>query len=201
MTSGRGWVPRAICAAGLVWCAVVVAFHWLAGSLACALDTSYCAFSHEKDGVYAGILRDADGHKLPNREFSVAFESRRDMGRVGGFSTDRDARYCIVWANERITPFASAGGGPSIAIRDSWRRTRDSARPAGCQSGDEGIPWNRADDRLDRPQFRVPVALGAAGMVLLAVGLVGGAKRRVARRSGLALAAVTTASVAAVWLL
>jgi hypothetical protein len=66
MTSGRGWVPRAICAAGLVWCAVVVAFHWLAGSLACALDTSYCAFSHEKDGVYAGILRDADGHKLPN---------------------------------------------------------------------------------------------------------------------------------------
>jgi hypothetical protein len=38
-------------AAGLAVCVVVVALHWGAASLACAFDTSDCAYGHGKIGV------------------------------------------------------------------------------------------------------------------------------------------------------
>jgi hypothetical protein len=187
---------RAVCAAALVVCVVVVALHWGAASLACAFDTSDCAYGHEKNGVYEGVLRDR-GRTLDNRRFSVSFESRSGESPVAGFRTDGEGRYCIVWAQERITPFANTTGAGSIALRD-WRET--SEPPAACQTSDEAIPWHRADDRMSRPQFLVPVALGAAAAVLLLVALVGGPRRRNVRRAGLALTAVTTVAVAAVWL-
>jgi hypothetical protein len=187
---------RVACAAALVLCVVVVAVHWGATSLACAFDTSNCAYSHEKDGVYEGVLS-ARGRPLDRRRFSVAFESRSGKPPVAGFRTDRDGRYCIVWAQERVTPFASTAGAGSIALRD-WRQT--SEPPPRCQTADEGIPWNRSDDRMSRPQFIVPVVLAAAAAVPLLILLIGGPTRRGAVRAGVAMAAVTTVAVAAVWL-
>ena len=187
---------RVLYAVGLVWCVLVVAVHWGAASLACAFDTSNCAYGHDKNGVYEGLLRNGD-RALTNRSFTVAFASRSDKPTAGPFRTSRNGDYCVVWANERITPFARARGGGDVALRD-WHETSDP--PAGCQSADEGIPWNRADDRMSRPQFIVPIVLGAIAAVLLLVGLVGGATRRRAGRAGLVLALVTTAAVAAVWL-
>lgn len=143
--------------------------------------------------MYEGVLSDR-GRLLDRRRFSVEFESRGGKPPVAGFRTDGDGRYCIVWAQERITPFASTAGAGSIALCD-WRQT--SEPPPRCQAADEGIPWNRSDDRMSRPQFIVPVMLGAAAAVLLLVGLIGGARRRGAGRAGLALTALTTVTVAA----
>src|SRR4051794_34096168 len=131
---------RAVCGAGLVWCIAVVAVHWGTASLGCAFDTSNCAYTHEKNGVYEGVLRHR-GRALENRRFSVAFESRSGEDDVAGFRTDADGRYCIVWADERITPFASTAGAADIALR-GWRETSDPGPR--CQTADEGIPWNRS---------------------------------------------------------
>src|SRR4051794_17523373 len=120
------------------------------------------------------------GVRVPEREDDVA-----------GFRTDGAGRYSIVWADERITPFASTAGAGAgdIALR-GWRETSDPGPR--CRTADEGIPWNRSDDRMSRPQFIVPVVLGVIAAVLLLVGLIGGARRRDARRGGLALAALGT---------
>lgn len=166
--------------------------HWALGNLACGWDTSYCAASHEKDTTYRGQLTADDGRVLADTAFTVAFESRLDAPRVGGFTTDADGTYCLVWATEATTPLAYVDG--TLA----GRLEQDAEAPPGdCQTSDAEIPWNRADDLRSTPQFVGVFVPGALAILALVLGLL-----RPTRTSfviGSALTAVTFALTVFVW--
>ncbi len=196
-------MPRAACLAALVWCALVLFVHWAASAFACGWDTSYCANSRDKNGLYTGVLVDRQGRRLTETSFSVLFESRRDADPrdVDGFSTDARGRYCIVWAQESVTPFARVDGYET-SIDVPWEPLNGDDAPPGCQAGDNGIPWNRADDLKTSAQFIALPALAGPAMILLLVGLVVGARRPAwPRTAGLALTAASTLLAAVLWLL
>lgn len=197
------WAGRGVCLAALVWCGFVLLFHWAAGGFACGMDTSYCAQSRDKNGVYRGVFVDGQGRTLTDTAFSVAFESRRGARPrdVSGFSTDAHGRYCIIWAQERITPSAHVGGS-EWSIRDPWQPLNGASPPPGCQAGDQGIPWNRADDLTTSAQFLAVPAVAVPGVVLLLVALVlGGAPTaRNPRTAGIALTVASTLLAALLWL-
>ena len=189
----------------VAWSVFALLAHWMLGFLSCGLDTSYCAHSREKNGIYAGVLRDRRGDPVTDSRFRVTFESRHRSrpGPVGGFSTDRTGHYCIVWASERITPFFEADDGARGAIEDPWRPLNGAAPPRGCQPGDQGIPWNRADDLERSPQFVSVAAIGFASIALLLVGLVRNRARFAGRvrALGVALAVAMTIVGAVLWFL
>lgn len=197
----RAWVHYALCLAGLAWCGAVVLFHSFAAALACGWDTSYCAQGRDKNGLYRGVLIDRQGHVARNTRFTVAFESRRnaDPREVGGFSTDANGAFCIVWAQERSTPSITSDGAPRGSIR-GWEPLNGADPPRRCQEGDRGIPWNRASDLKTSPQFMSVPALAVAAAALLLVALVGGrAETLRMRRSGLALTLASTLLAAVLW--
>jgi hypothetical protein len=194
----RIWAGRAICVAALAWTAAVLFAHWMLASLTCAWDTSYCAHTREKNGIYQGVLVDSNDQPIAGTPFTVAFASRRDGRDVGGFSSDGDARYCIVWARERITPFVHFASGRETSIRGPWRPLHGPNPPPGCQSGDRGIPWDRADDLKSAPQFLLVAVLGFATMGLLLLGLALGRVRAATRVRGLGVAMTIVATAAAV---
>jgi hypothetical protein len=90
----------------LAWCAVLLVYHVGGAALACTTDNSDCARSRNKNGVYRGTLVGPGGRAYTSTRFSVAFHSRQssDPRYVEGFSTDASGRYCIMWAEERVTP-------------------------------------------------------------------------------------------------
>jgi hypothetical protein len=187
VTKQRRWTGRVVCLVAVAWCGFVLLAHWTIAGLACASDTSDCAKSRGKNGVYTGVLRDDHGRPLRNRSFSVAFASRRGLDPVSGFHTDAKGRYCIVWASERIVPFVSVDDGSSAprGIDGDWRPLAGARPPAGCEAGDAGIPWPRADDATTSWQFRTVPAVVAVAVGLLLVALLRGGAR--VRRTGLAL--------------
>jgi hypothetical protein len=195
------WVYHGLSLAALVWCGVVLLFHWAAGAFACGWDTSYCAQSRDKDGLYRGVLVDRQGRTVTNTPFTVGFESRRNAepGEVGGFSTDSAGRFCILWAQERITPSISLDGAPEGSIQ-GWEPLNGSDPPLGCQAGDEGIPWNRADDLKTSPQFMSVPALAVPAAALLLVALLGGrtGTQRL-RQAGFALTFASTLLAVILW--
>jgi hypothetical protein len=193
---------RIVCALAIAWCALVLVAHAFAGAISCGWDTSYCAQTHTKNGVYRGILRDNQGAAVASTRFTVSFESRRGRPAVEGFATDAHGGYCIVWAQERIVPFANAGD-ELIPIPDPWESLERAGPPAGCQSGNAGIPWDRADDLSTRAPYRAVQVFALAAVALLAIGLVAGTRRggRGACAAGLGLAGVSTALTAAQWFL
>jgi hypothetical protein len=200
----KTWVHRAVCLVALVWCGFVLLFHWVAGAFACGFDTSYCAYSHDKNGIYQGVLVDRRGRTLTDTTFTVAFESRRRAHPrdVSGFSTDAQGRYCIVWAQERDTPFAQFDSSETT-IEQPWRALNGAQPPPGCQSGDQRIPWNRANDLTSSAQFLAVPAIVVPGAVLLLVAVALGAapSGRRARSAGLLLSAASTALTALLWLM
>jgi hypothetical protein len=202
-SKARKWAVLGVCLAALAWCGFVLFFHWVAGALACGWDTSYCAQSRDKNGVYRGVLVDRHARTVTGTAFSVAFESRRSARPrdVSGFSTDAQGRFCIVWAQESITPFLHVDGSVT-SIRDPWQPLNGANPPPGCQAGDQGIPWNRADDLTSSAQFLAVPAVAGPGMVLLLVALVlGGAPTaRRPRTAGLALTVASTLLAALLWL-
>jgi hypothetical protein len=187
-----------VCAVTLLWCGVVLLLHWAAGAFACGWDTSYCAQGRAKDGVYRGVLVDAGDRTLANTAFAVTFASRLTAPAVRGFTTDARGAYCVVWAEERIVPFITAGSSPTLPTDVPWEPLRGAAPPAGCQSGDRGIPWNRSDDLQRTPQYISVFAVVLPGVALLLLGLVRGTRR--ARHGGLGLAFAGTLLAAALWL-
>src|SRR5215210_160571 len=200
----RKWLHVGVCLIALVWCCFVLLFHWFAGMIACGLDTSYCAMGHEKNGLYQGVLVDQHGRTMANTSFALRFESRdrahpRD---VHGFSSDAQGRYCIVWAQERITPIARFDG-TETAIKGFWKPLNEGQPRPGCQSGDHDIPWDRADDLTSSARFLAVPAMAVPAAVLLLVALVLGAgpSGRRARAVGLLLAATSTALTALLWVL
>ena len=170
---------RGACGLAFGWCLVLPLPHWVASAFSCGFDTSYCAESRHKNGLYRGVLVDQQGRRLTNMPFSVDFETRR--GREGpslvdGFATDGFGNYCVVWARERIIPRAYVDERYVAGIDGRWEPLNGSGPPRGCQEGDEGIPWNRADDRASSPQFISVFVLTLTSIALLLVGL--GSDRR-----------------------
>jgi len=152
----------------------VIAVNWFAGVLECGMDTSYCAKSTSKNTIYAGRLEDTSGKEgVPyrNAEFLVNFESRRGEPPVA-FHTDSAGRFCVLWADEVITPSPyRPDGGPLFVPGPEGpgglRRTRD-AHPVGvpphCEEGSQEIPWNRAVGLEDRWQYWLMMALPLLAM-------------------------------------
>jgi hypothetical protein len=149
------------------------------------------------------VLAERQHRTLTGTSFAVAFESRRSAHprHVSGFSTDARGRYCIVWAEERVTPIAVLAGRSEVGIDVPWKALNGSRRPPGCQAGDHGIPWNRADDLKSTRQFvAVPAfALPAMALLLLALVLGGGPAGRRTRIAGLVLATASTLLAAVLW--
>jgi hypothetical protein len=176
----------AVCAGG---------FDFLAGNWVCAQDTSFCAFGHEKNGVYAGTLATPRGRPLRNQPFDVYFESRRDEPVVR-LRSDSRGKFCIVWAQERVGPVAGASGTPiNLPL---WRPLRGAAPRAGCEATAAQIPWNRASDLTSRWQY-LSVLVITAFSVLALILPVGAKRRRLLRLAGIGAALIALGLCIAVW--
>lgn len=150
----------------IVVAVALVLLQVVATGLSCAWDTSYCAASVDKNGVYEGTLT-LDGRPYRSWEFEVGFESRRGLPRVS-FWTDEQGRYCIRWASEAVVPYPSTPdgeslrgskeGAPAVALSE-WRDLEGQEPPPGCEAGDAGIPWNRAKDASSTWQYWLLIAL------------------------------------------
>jgi hypothetical protein len=178
----------AVCAGG---------FNIIAAGWVCDQDTSYCAFSHDRDGFYTGILADRDGTPLVNRRFSFVVESRREL-RAPTLQSGTAGRVCVLWPQERGTPLALAGGAATSLRR--WTAVRDSPAPAGCSTSDAAIPWNRADDLTSRWQFLAVLALSLVSVAtLLASATTGGRRAPTLRLAAVVLASAAGVLCVAVW--
>lgn len=202
----------ALAAAMIVMAAALALLQFVAIGLSCAWDTSYCAASVDKNGVYEGTLT-LDGHPYRSSEFEVAFESRRNLPRVS-FRTDERGHYCVRWASEAVVPYASTPGGemlsnqaadvpgePSAEGLGDWRDLEGREPPPGCEEGDAGIPWNRAKDATTTWQYWLLIVLPLAAIVALVSALIAW-RRRYARwlvTSGGLLLAVDLIAGAVLW--
>lgn len=187
----------------LVGCIVVLFVRGLAAASACGGwgggDTTTCAYSRAKNGTYQGRLLTASGARLRNYAFSVSFPSRRSSrpASVHGFSTDAQGGYCILWAQEHGQPYVDSIG-KALAL---WQPLNGGRAPPGCQSGEEGIPWNQAEDLQGSPQYFAVFWILVPAIVLLLAALIIGTvpAARWPRAIGFALAAVGTALAIAFW--
>ena len=177
----------------LVLACFVVFFHWALGGLACGWDTSYCATSQAKDTAYQGTLEsEADG-VLADTAFTVDFESRLDAPRVGGFTTDETGAYCVMWAQEVVSPRAYVGDTfvARLEVAD------EDLEPSECQTSDASIPWNRTDELRATTEFRAVFVPGAAAILVLLIGVF--RPRRALFLAGSLLTALTFAAVVVLW--
>lgn len=197
----------ALAALMLVVAASAGVAQWLATNLSCSQDTSYCAYSLEKTGVYEGTLRTYDGRPYRSAEFEVAFESRRDHPPIS-FQTDEAGHYCIRWAPERIAPSARTPSGEGLWGRErgfmglgEWRDLEGRDPPPGCQESDEGIPWNRADDPERTWQYWLLTLLPTTAFFLLLWALIGRRSRRAVLlfASGAGLLALDLVAFSILW--
>ncbi len=150
-----------------------------------------------------GRARSRDRHQARHaseRRVLRRVPSQRDASprSVQGFRTDPPGRYCIVWADERGLPYVESVG----EVRTPWQPLSGRRPPPGCRSGEEGIPWNRADNIIDSPQFLAVPAILVPGMILLLIPLVRGDVSEAGRprAAGLALAVAGTVLAALLWL-
>lgn len=60
-------------------------------------------------------------------------------------------------------------------------RTLHAPPPAGCQSGDENVPWWRADDLTSAPQYLAVIGAALLAMAVLAIGILAGRSNAAAR--------------------
>jgi len=156
----------------MFWCVLVLLAHAAGGWLACGFDTSDCATTTAKTFVYQGQLR------YPNASFDVTGPGAY---RVGGFRTDSQGRYCIVWTPDGAG--FTLRGNPNYVIGTTGTGQRLHGHPpAGCQ-------------------YLSVVILDLATMGLLAVGIVRGRRYPGGeiRAIGLALTAASTALPLILW--
>ncbi len=194
------WKTRAVCAAGLLWCGIVLLLHTLAGQLVCWGDTSSCAVGREKKLVYQGVLADSRGRPLADTPFTVAFASRENRSRVGGLRTDAYGGYCVMWAVERAIPmiYVEHGEGRTFAspVPMEILDKPGAPPPAGCAVPHAGVPWNRTDEVADTWQYRSLQVVAITAALLATLGLVRGR----GWRPGIALAGAASVLWAALWL-
>jgi hypothetical protein len=150
--------------------ALMVLVHWTASDVNCFWDTSTCARSVEKDGVYEGTLQTDDGQLYRSSEFEVRFGSREQEPKVS-FQTDENGSYCIVWAEDSYAS-ATTPGGESLSGLGSWRDLGDRDPPPGCQESDEGVPWQNTEELESTWQFWLLIILPIAAIIVLGWGLV-----------------------------
>lgn len=197
----RTYRSIALCVAGVLWCGFLVLGVLFGAAFACSTDTSYCAESREKNGVYAGVLVDDRGRVLRDAKLTVWFESRDDEPPVRDFTTDARGRYCFVWASERSIPDVEARTAdatiPSHRVRSTanWRSLRGANPPAGCQTTDARIPWMRADDASDSPEFVITLLVPMLSGAVLLLGLGRGRFGTLCRRVGTVLTLASTVLV------
>jgi hypothetical protein len=164
----------------LIVAAALVGFaHLFFVGFACSGDTSECAQSSKKNGVYEGTLSYPDGRLYRSAEFEVAFASRKNESDLT-FETDAQGHYCIRWANERTYPTAttpageplagSGTGGPSLG---PWDELSFFGAPTDCEEGSGGVPWNRADDAESTWQSRLLILLPLASIAAMIAALLG----------------------------
>jgi hypothetical protein len=143
---------------------------------ACAWDTSTCAKSNEKNGVYEGVMRAATGEPYGFSAFMVEFGSRGGDDLVPVL-TDESGRYCIRWAEEDVAAVRSPGGAvistSGGSFLGSWRDLNGSDPPPDCQESFEGIPWRAAEDAETTWQYWLLLVLPALAIVVLIAALIG----------------------------
>ena len=194
--------PRVTFAA-LLWCLLVLSVHLVLGAAACSYsDSSNCVASSQKNTLYRGVLVGVPGYyPLRNTRFRVIFASRGFDAPVGGFSTGPDGSFCIRWAEDGLTflvgsRFVTTQPLPLVPQR------LVGTPPAGCQSSNSGIPWNRSRDLQSAPEYVSVIVLDVVSFALLLIGLPLGV-RSVGPRlrvAGLSLTVATTALAGFVWL-
>ena len=144
--------------------------HVIFVGFTCEWDASTCAHSVEKTEALQGTLRTQDGSLYRSAEFEVEFPSREDRSSVT-FETDERGRYCIWWASERGFGSASTPSGePLVANEEGGPELpsgQDGARPADCEEGDAGVPWNHADDAESTWQNWLLILLPIAAITAL----------------------------------
>jgi hypothetical protein len=179
--------------------ALMLLFDASRAAYACSQDTSYCAASTERNGRFTGTLRGHDRRPAANTEFEVMFDSRGlERPRVT-FTSDARGRYCILWPKERVFPMSDETPEHQLANLGAWLPLDGRPAPRGCQEGDAGVPWQRADDLASSWQFVTLVGLGALALALLGAGAANWRRRgRLWARLAVTLTAV--ALLAHVWL-
>lgn len=199
-----------VAVAGLVAALFLIGFDYAVSAFSCSLDTSYCAKSRKKNGIYTGTLLTTDREPAANVQFTVSFESRAGEDPVA-FRTGDDGSFCIRWAEESVTPSIEQSGlilqGSEVAqdrrLTDFQTVEEGGGGPLpGCQEGDAGIPWNRADDLRSSWQFALMVGLAAAaGLIFLLALLRSGMRTSIGvLRVGLALLGAAVVATAAGWI-
>jgi hypothetical protein len=177
---------------------LMLGFDAFRATYACSLDTSYCAETTDRNGLYTGTLRDPEGRPAANTEFEVHFASRGlDRPRVR-FKTDARGRYCILWPKEDVFPSSQVAENRSVSL-NNWSPLENMAPPKGCQEGDAGVPWQRADDLASSWQFLTLVALPALALALLGAGIAN-VRRRGLLWARLAATLTVVSLLAYVWL-
>jgi hypothetical protein len=145
---------------------LMLLFDMSRAAFACGMDTSYCAETTERNGIYTGTLRDPADRPLANTEFEAHFETR---GQVT-FTTDERGRYCILWPHEAVLPSTQVAGASTGTSLGGWLPLEDAAPPPGCQTGDAGVPWHRAKDFTSSWQFLTLLSLAALALAALVAG-------------------------------
>lgn len=178
----------------LLWAVVVLLADVFGGYSQCGGDTSSCVSTRHKTIVYQGAL------PFVNQPFEVDFPSLTQAGggRVGGFRTDSHGRYCIVWAPEGGTFVINGSENYGYFYNGE---ALHGPPPAGCQSGDENVPWWRARDLTSSWQYFTVIGAALLTMAVLLVGISGGRSRLAtrARATGLALSLASTVLLVVVW--
>jgi hypothetical protein len=179
--------------------ALMLLFDASRAATACSQDTSYCAATTEKNGLYTGTLRGRDHRPAANTKFEVVFASRGlERPRVT-FTSDARGRFCILWPEEAVFPSSDATTAHQGANPRAWLPLDDRPPPRGCQEGDAGVPWQRAKDLASSWQFFTLVGLSALALALLVAGAANWWRRgRLWARLAVTLTAV--ALLAHVWL-
>ena len=155
----------------IVGAGALLLLHFFSAGFSCAWDTSTCAESTEKNGVYEGFLQGADGEPYRSGVFAVEFGSRAGEEYVP-FRTDEDGHYCIRWAEEDFATVRSVTG-ESISTPEgnsylgSWRDLDGSDPPPGCQESFANVPWSGAADKESTWQYWLLVALPIAAIFVL----------------------------------
>jgi hypothetical protein len=171
-TPSRGVVTFVLVAVALM----LLLDAWRA-TWACSQDTSYCAATTERNGLYTGTLRAPDGRPAANTEFEVLFASRGlERSRIS-FTSDGRGRYCILWPEEPVFPSSDATRDHRVADLGTWVPLDDRAAPAGCQEGNAGVPWQRAKDLASSWQFFTLVGLAVLALALLGTGMANWRRR------------------------
>ena len=170
----RGQVVLAVLL--IVAAAAVLLGHFASSGFSCFWDTSTCASSTEKSGVYEGALLTQDGRPYRSSPFTVEFGSRAGEDDVP-FRTDEEGRYCIHWADEET---ASVRGPDGVLLSnelgytslDGWRDLGGRDPPPGCQESFLGVPWSGAEDKESTWQYWLMALLPVAAILALIAALI-----------------------------